>query len=261
MRKVALLPALIALLAVQNLRGQSDRTEFDAVSIKAAQPGQRGGGYNLSPGRLNAKNQSLRDLMKFAFGVEDFQLSGGSGWLNSEHYEILATCPGETTNGDLRKMMRAMLADRFALATHRESKNISGYALHVAKTGPRLKLVEPEQHGMMLGRNRTTGQRILTATSAGMAELAIILTTLLSQPVEDRTGLEGVFDFAMEWSPDEMQPALLTSGKQVQVEAVDGATGPSIFTAIQKTLGLTLTAQKVPVELIVIDHAEKAAAN
>ena len=138
-------------------------------------------------------------------------------------------------------MMQAMLADRFALVIRREPKEVAGYALVAAKISPKLHAPDPNQHqGMMLGRNPSTGQRTLTATSAKMTDLAAILADLLHRPVEDKTEVAGTFDFSMEWTPDPLSEGPLRRGgdKQEPPAAVDGQTGPSIFTALQEQLGL-----------------------
>jgi uncharacterized protein (TIGR03435 family) len=253
-------PLLAGILTV--LAAHSQQAEFDAASIKPAPPAARGGGYNVSPGRLTAKNQSLRDLVKFAYSLQDYQLTGGPPWTDNERYEVTATFPGTSTDTQHRQMMQSLLISRFALQIHRESKETTGYELIPAKKGPKLQSVEPGQHTMMLGRSAVTGQRTLHATSAGMPALAGILAALLRQPVEERTGLIGVFDFDLEWSPDETQPPLNIPGKQASPEpSPETATGLSLFSTLQNTLGLSLKGRKVPVEVIVIDHAEKPTGN
>ncbi len=261
--KRAPIAGIFAVLAVNTVFGQAEpgKLEFEAVSIKTAPPGARGGGYNLSPGRLNAKNQSLRDLVKFAFDLQDYQVTGGPGWLDTDRYEIFATYPGATTTAERGRMMQSMLADRLALAVHRESKEVAGYALEVSRNGPKFHAAAPGEHSMMLGRSATTGQRTLTAASANMAGLAEILATIMRRPVEDKTGLNGIFDFALEWTPDETQVGLAVPGKEPHEESSDSPIGLSLSAALQKTLGLTLKTQKTPVEVIVIDHAEKASVN
>src|SRR5579863_9406382 len=231
--KRILVVAAFAILATNVLFGQSntDKVEFGAVSIKPSLPGARGGGYNVSTGRLNAKNQSLRDLVKFAFGVQDYQVTGGPAWIDSERYELLATFPGETTNAERGRMMQAALTDRFALVVHRESKEVAGYTLVVARSGSKLQVVTPGQSSMMLGRS-ATGLRTLTATSAGMAGFATLLASLLGRPVEDQTGLTGVFDLAMEWSPDDTQMPLKSPAKEAVPESADSPIGLSLFTAL-----------------------------
>jgi len=247
---------LLGLLTVITLRGQ----EFDAVAIKPSAPGARGGGYNLSPGRLNAKNQSLKDLVRFAYDLQDYQLSGGVGWMDTEHYEVLATFPANTADRDRAQMMQKMLADRFALTIHRESKEVTGYSLVIGKNFPKLHAPNPaQQPGMMLGRSSASGLRTLTATSAKMSGLASMLADLLGRPVEDRTGLDGTFDFTMEWTPDSMNQASTGKGGQ-DAPAVD-QNGPTLFTGLQESLGLKLETRKMPVEVMVIDRAERPSAN
>lgn len=238
----------------------SQPPEFDAVSIKPSAPDARGGGYNLSPGRLNAKNQSLRDLVKFAYNLQAYQLSGGLGWMDTEHYEVVATFPAAATEARRALMMQAVLADRFGLVVHRESKEVSGYALVVGKNGPKFHAAEPgQQAGLMMGRSAGSGLRTLTATSKKMADFASLLAGLLGRPVEDRTGLNGIFDFTMEWTPDSLSET--PSGKGGQDATADGQNGPTLFTALQEALGLKLEAGKAIVEVIVIDRAEKPSAN
>jgi uncharacterized protein (TIGR03435 family) len=261
--KRVLVAGIFAALAVNTGLCQSnpDKLEFEAVSIKPSPPNARGGGYNLSPGRLNAKNQSLKDLVKFSFDLQDYQVTGGPGWLDTDRYEIFATFPGATTATERGRMMQSMLADRFALAVHQESREVQGYALEVNRGGPKFHAAAPGEHSMMLGRSPATGERTLTATSASMAGLAEMLATIMRRPVEDKTGLNGIFDFAVEWTPDETQVGLAVPGKEPHEAPADGPIGLSLSAALQKTLGLTLKTQKAPVEVIVIDHAEKASVN
>src|SRR5580658_1340649 len=120
----------LGLLAASTAFSQAgpDKLQFEVVSVTPSQPMARGGGYNLSRGRLNAKNQSLRDLVKFAFDLQDYQLTGGARWMETDRYEVVATYPGETTGAERGRMMQAMLADRFSLVIHRESKETPGFA-------------------------------------------------------------------------------------------------------------------------------------
>jgi len=254
-KRTSLLIVLLSLVASAGF-GQ-----FDAVSIKPSSPDARGGGFNLSPGRLNGKNVNLKDLVRFAYDIHDYQLSGGLGWTETEHYEVLATFPAGTTNAQRAQMLQTMLADRFALTIHREPKDVAGYALTVGKNGAKLHTPEDPQPGMMLGRSPTTGQRTLHGTSATMHDMASILADLLGRPVEDATALAGKFDFSMEWTPDPVSEAPMRKGGDVQAPPPGDQTGPTIFTALQEQLGLKLETKKIPVSAIVIDHAEKPSAN
>jgi uncharacterized protein (TIGR03435 family) len=246
-------------LVLLSLMASAAFGQFEAVSIRPSSPDARGGGFNISPGRLNGKNVNLKDLIRFAYDVHDYQLSGGLSWMENEHYEVLANFPAGTTNPQRAEMMQKMLADRFALVIHREPKDVAGYALTVGKNGAKLHPPEDPQTGMMLGRSPTTGQRTLHGTSATMESMAGILADLLGKPVHDDTALAGKFDFNMEWTPDPVSEVNLRKGA---TEAPPGdQAGPTIFTALQEQLGLKLETKKLPVDAIVIDRAGKPSAN
>jgi bla regulator protein blaR1 len=233
--------------------------QFDAVSIKPGSPDARGGGFNLSPGRLNGKNVSLKDLVRFAYDIHDYQLSGGLSWTENDRYEVLASFPATTTTAQRAEMMQKMLEDRFALTVHRESKDVAGYALTVSKNGAKLHPPEDPQPGMMLGRNRTSGERTLHGVSATMQGLAGILADVLGRPVDDATGLARKFDFNMEWTPDKTGEVNLR--KDAPPPPAADQAGPTIFTALQEQLGLKLETKKIPVSAIVTDRAGKPGAN
>jgi uncharacterized protein (TIGR03435 family) len=198
-------------------------------------------------------------LIMNAYRVDSSQISGGN-WLRfgGDNYDIeakaddqdprfkAADAAGPAAKQALRdSMLRSLLEDRFKLGVHRETKETSGYALVVAKGGPKLKEPTEARSGdgsiSVVARGRLKGQK------APLSMLAGQLTRLMGSSVVDETGLEGGFDFNLEWTPEET-PA-------------DLASAPSIFTAIQEQLGLKLEARKEPTEIIVIDHVEKPDAN
>jgi uncharacterized protein (TIGR03435 family) len=233
----------------------AQQPEFEAVSIKSAPPDARGGGYNISPGRIAAKNQTIRDLVKFAFNLQDYQVVGGP---DNKPYQIVATYPAATTPAQRRAMMQSLLTSRFALEIHRESKEIDSYELIPGKKGPKLKKVERSEQNIMMGRG-STGLRTLHATSASANDLASLLASLMRRPVENHTELTGVFDFDLEWSPDDTQIAI--PSKRASEEPPATVDGPSLFNALQDKLGLTLKSQKVQVEVVVIDRFSKPSEN
>jgi uncharacterized protein (TIGR03435 family) len=171
----------------------ADNPQFDTVSIHPSAPDARGGGYNIWPNRLEVNNQTLKDMVKFAYNLQDYQVSGASGWMDGDHYQIEATYPANSSNAARLKMMQAMLAERFGLTIHHEPKEVSGYALVVAKNGPKLEKSTGTELGMStnLGRSRSSGLRTLTGTQAKMSDLANLLAGLLNRPVEDSTALDG----------------------------------------------------------------------
>ena len=194
-----------------------------------------------------------------AYKVESNQIVGGnSSRFGGETYDIEARADDQDPRFKaaqaagpaahealLDLMLQSLLADRFKLAVHHETKDTSGYALVVAKGGPRLKQPAEARSGdgsiSVVGRGHLKGQK------APLSMLAAQLTRLLGRPIVDDTDREGGFDFDLEWTPDDT--------------AADLAQGPSVFTAIQEQLGLKLESAKGPVELLVIEHAEKPDSN
>jgi uncharacterized protein (TIGR03435 family) len=196
------------------------------------------------PGVLTVRNASLNSCIKWAYLVRDYQISGPA-WLNEERYDITAKAAGPARLDELRRMLRTLLAERFSLQLHREAKELPVYRLVAAKSGPKLHKAEPGGNTSIQGEN---GSFVFRGTS--MEQLAEDLSglTQVDGPVLDRTGIPGVFDFSLKFGEDniEMKRALIAGD------------GPSIFTLIPELLRLKLEARKDVVEVLVIDHAERA---
>ena len=146
-------------------------------------------------------------------------------------------------------MLQSLLAERFKLSFHRETRALPGYALVVGRGGLKAKPSEPEADSRT---NSRWGS--LEAAGCSMAHLALKLSEVLHLPVADFTAVPGEFDFQLKWTSDEMQAT--------PPDAVpDAASGPSLFAALQEQLGLKLESRKVPADVLVIDHAEKPSEN
>lgn len=255
-------PVVVGLLNVRQGHAQSGFQEaagpaFEVASVKPNKTGQRGGRLNTEPGHLTITNIRLRTCIKAAFGLQDYQLSGGNTAIEDERYDIVAKADGAVGDDQLMLMLRRLLADRFKLRYHREPKEMQGFSLLVAKNGPKLHEVEPA--GKDWSRNgvgRIDGQEV------SMAQLADILAGRLGHPVVNLTGIKGVFDLKLSWTPD---PATVGNPAEIKespaVESISDPSGPSIFSALQEQLGLRLEARKVPVEIVVIDHVERSSEN
>ncbi|HEY3839585.1 MAG TPA: TIGR03435 family protein [Bryobacteraceae bacterium] len=232
------------LLAVVRMPAQTPESHptFEVAAIKPNSSGDRHSGTDGWQGRIVFTNLTLQALIAQAYRVSPFQVTGPD-WLATERFDIEAKYPEKAKPGDRQQMLRSLLEDRFKLAAHHESKELPGYALIVAKTG--FKLTRSEG-----GDNDTqhSGGRIqrLTAKSTTIASLAILLSRYIGQPVVDKTGISGAYDFELSWSRDE---------QATDPDTQDAV--PSIFTALQETLGLRLRAQKVAAEIVVVDHAER----
>ena len=195
------------------------------------------------PDRITIRNASLSSCLKWAYEIRDYQISGPA-WLQTERYDIDAKTPGPTPLKQRRAMLQTLLAERLHLAVHHETRDLPEYALVVAKSGPKLHKADADGNTSI---NVNNGSFVYHHIS--MPEFAANLSTLaqVDRPVLDRTGMDGVFDFEMKFgaSGDEMKRAFISGD------------GPSIFTVIQEQLGLRLEAQKGPVEMLIVDHAEK----
>ena len=232
---------------------------FEAASIKPTSPGKVGGGINTSAARIRIMNFSLKFCIQIAWNVKDFQVSGGAGWMENERYDIEAVASSPFKEGEYRTMLQTLLADRFGLVTHREMHERSGYALVSGRSGAKLSPPEGEP-GITFDRT-PTGDVTLKAASANMSLLAGALSTSLGTTVVDRTGIDGLFNASLQFTPDPAtQPRVSKSGTPLPAPTADTA-GPSIFSALQETLGLRLEAIKVPVEMIVIDRANRPTTN
>jgi uncharacterized protein (TIGR03435 family) len=234
---------------------------FEVATIKLVDSDAKTGRFIKMEGlhRFIGKDYTLKLLIAAAYSLNPRTISGGPGWTESEHYDILAETPGEVrpTHDEQMAMLRKLLAERFKLTFHREQKEFSIYALEVAKGGPKLKVStasseEPAalistvypQHILLPARNTTMGE------FTSMMQRAI-----LDRPVVDRTGLTGKYDFDLEWAPDETQLNGDVTGAPAESPAAP------LFSAIQQQLGLRLEATRGPVDAFVVDKAERPTEN
>jgi bla regulator protein BlaR1 len=247
---------------------------FEVASIKPADPDARGTSIQFMPGGgLKMTGIPLRGMITFAYDVRDFQVSGGAGWVGNERFDVMAKADRTAVDGpvdfaamndsqrktvrdQIGERLRALLADRFQLAVHKETKEQPIYALVVSKNGA--KLQETKEAGSRQGMSMNRGR--LQAMGAPIEMLGQTLSNVTGRPVVDKTGLTGKYDFVVEWTPDIADARQQGFGNGV-TEPAPAPGGPTIFTALQEQLGLKLESQKGPVENIVIDRAEKPSEN
>ena len=237
---------------------------FEVASIKPADPAASGSRTNANQGRLTMTNVTLRQCILMAYHIQGYQLSAGPPWLDTARYDIAAKMDGaaEQLTGPaarsrMEKMLQNLLADRFKLRVRWESKQSRGYTLMVGKSGHKLKEVQADDR-----TSTSKGKGKITATRISMSEFASILSGLLDRPVRDMTGLEGVFELTLEWTPDDIPGGLKAAGNaKAGTLAGEGIVGPTIFSALQEQLGLKLGSQNGPIDILTIDHAEKAYEN
>jgi uncharacterized protein (TIGR03435 family) len=261
------------------LHAADGRLTFDVASVKPASPtqpggrmvigmtGRRGGPGTGDPGRVHYAAISMRFILSEAFGGKNVRIVA-PGWQDDAWFQIDATMPPATTEEQFRVMMQNLLADRFQLKFHRETKDVAAYTLVVAKGGPKMKesvdlppadnsaprlqmgadgyAVAPQRAGAFV-QNMDDRVRV-TYQQTTMQSLANGLAGYAGGPVADATGLAGKYDF------------ILTFAKPSAAPSTDAGAAPDIFSAVQSQLGLRLEQKKGTVEQVVVDHLEKTAA-
>jgi uncharacterized protein (TIGR03435 family) len=232
---------------------------FDVESIKPNHSGSGSTKMRTSHGRLTASNVTVRMLIRSAFHLKDVQISGGPGWLDTERYDIVAkTERADISDDNLWSSLQPLLAERFKLRFHREIKQLPVYLLVIGKGGPRLMNHSGDDQPTMRF-TAGSGKAKLEAAKTSMPRFADSLAGYIDRPILDNTQLRGEYDIKLEWAqdhPGESSPSMLESLRQEV-----GLTGPSLFAAVQEQLGLKLQPTKGPVEILVVDGAEKASAN
>lgn len=216
-------------------------THFEVASVRLLE--KPADDWKISdPGALlfSVHNLSLNFLIQMAYDVQDSQIEGQPAWMDSTFYDVSAKPDAEKgpTYEQLKPMLQQLLAQRFHLQTHPDQKLMKGYSLVVAKGGERLTPSKSKP-----GSGNYIMPKKLVASAMDMENFASMLTLVLKQPVHDDTGIQGRFDFKLEFAP-------------TGVESTDSSL-PSIFTALQEQLGLKLEPAKVPVKIIVIDHVDR----
>ena len=233
--------------------GQAPPSRYDVVSIKPSNKPNTNKTYRRTPdGGFRAGNYSLKDLIRLAFDVRNFQIAGGPGWLDTERYNVQAKLEvpfnALSPEGEERQrtMVQAMLQDRFELKVHKQNKDMNVYFLVLTQAVPKMKRTGDAREADTQMRD---GNGQMWATKFDMSLFARYVGGELGLPVIDRTGLPGVYDFELTWNPEE--------GKT----SADTEFRPSLVTAIKEQLGLELKRGKGSVEVIMVDSAEKASAN
>ena len=234
---------------------------FDVTSVKPNTSGEQGGSSKAQPGRYVGVNVTLKRVIGLAYRpVQEF--IGGPDWINTDRFDIEGSVEGTPTQDQMLEMLRSLLAERFKLAVHRETRQMPAYALTLARgdgrlgaelravppcTPPPASPASPERRcgGFAVGGGSLKG------TGVTMTQLAAELPSATEgRYVVDRTGLIGTFDVNLTWNADALSPTTTSA-----------ESAASIFAAIQEQLGLRLVSITTPIEVIVIDRADRPASN
>ena len=241
--------AAIALLAASVIPAQPQAAPtFEVASVKLAPPRtgtERFIAMDTDPAMIRYSNISLKILIAIAYGFDSDRVLGGPAWLDSQGYDLAAKLPTGVSKNKVPAMLQALLADRFKLVVHRESKDQRVYFLVVGVGGLKVKeaqeadgqnveQVRGEHMPLQIVRGGITGQSIPIEALAGA------LASVAGDPVVDRTGLTKKYDIDLKWTPED-----------------DNGYNPALFSAIQKQLGLKLEPGRAPIEVLLVDHAAR----
>jgi uncharacterized protein (TIGR03435 family) len=265
----SVLPAIVitSMLATSWIAlAQASRLEFEAASVKRNTSSAMRGDMHFESARFVATWRSLRNLIIQAYGVENYQISGFPSFLEDERYDIEGKSAQPASQEQLRLMLRTLLEDRFSLQVRREVKEMPAYILSVGKNGPKLQPAKENERSTITLVPRPLGDKTgyeLVGQKIPVGVLTGMLTAQLGRPVLDHTGLTGDFNFKADIGPDDSaQVSRLADGQPTTDKAAIVAVSPSaIVTALQADLGLKLESTKGPIEILVIDHAEKPSEN
>jgi uncharacterized protein (TIGR03435 family) len=250
-------PLTLILFAASAAFGQSADTPaptFDVASVKVGQPGTAGGprrreNIQVSPGTVTMRNVSLKSAIRWAWHVTEFQVAGPD-WLDSGRYEIAGKAAGPATEEQLRLMMQTLLRERFKLALHRQTKELSAYVLVAGKNGPKVHESKTEGEASIDINQR---QLSVTVQRAPVSQLIETMSNLLRAPVIDMTGLTGRYDISLNVA--KYAAELAAQGKSFDSAPADPQALISMI--LQEEFGLKLEARKMPLDLVIVDRAEK----
>ena len=241
--------SLVAIVAAATAQAPA---EFEVASIKPNRLNDRIVSISVGPGdKFTARGYTLVLLMQRAYGVMDWNVTGGPAWIRSDRWDVAAKAPVNLTEWRLRPMLQTLLAERFKLKVHKDSKEMPGYALVVARGGPKVKAFAGEENPDAFRMNQMglTGQ-------VTMEDFARYVAGKLGLVAVDKTGLKGLYNFTAHWK-EETDP---NPGGLPGMDPRDGQRS-AVFTALEDQLGLKLVPQKITVQMLVIDSVEKALEN
>jgi uncharacterized protein (TIGR03435 family) len=243
-------------------QAESKAPAFEVAAIKPSDPAARNNGCFMK-GQTGGQTFigrciTARLLITYSYKIIDSQLVGGPGWLDTELYDFDAKADHSLTRAELAPMLQTMLAERFKLQFHRETRTMPALALSLDKTGAKMKANDgPNEWEIAITPAPGASMPKFKGTRCPMSYLSWWIAQRMNRPVVDHTGLDGFWDFTLEFVPD----GLGEGRKGPTGEQLPALDGPNLPTALRQQLGLKLETEKGPVDVYVIDHVEKATAN
>lgn len=271
------------------------KVEFEVASVKdsASLSGatRASAGMHIDGAQVHCSQLNVRAYLRIAYKIQDYQISGPD-WINSSRYEIDATLPADATRDQVPEMLQALLADRFGLKFHNETKNLPVYFLQVSKQGVKMQPLPPNPEGNLDAKNPTTNvdaagdasgttinfgngsvisisfaDQAIIGTKITMDNLAHLLARFEDRPVLDSTDLKDIYNVDLRFTPDDFRVLLIRAAQAQGVDLppqalalLNGASDAPLREALGK-LGLTLQSGKGPVQMMVVDQVQKPGAN
>jgi len=232
---------------------------IEVATVKPSAADARGRLYTMRGDRLMAINVSVINVITMSYDLHEQQVSGGPSWMSTDKFEMVIKpdTPGQPNINQMKLMLRKLLADRFQLKTHTEQRELTVYAMTLPPNSQH-KLTASGPNAGNLPSLLFPRPGLLPARNATMTELSQTLqSAVLDRPVVNRTGIEGRYDFTLDWMPDETQFASFGPPQQQQPD--NGK--PSIYGAFQEQLGLKLERGKAQANVMVIDKLERPSEN
>jgi len=234
--------------------------KFDVITIKPSDPNRPGKGFTVRGRHVMTFNTNVNDLISFAYSLHAKQIIGAPAWFATDKFDLdgVPDVEGRPSAQQMRMLIQSALTDRFKLTFHNDKKELSVYALEIAKGGPKLTETISQPSGPRNFLFRNLGN--LTVSNSTMQDFCNGMQgAVMDKPVVDHTGLTARYDFNLKWTPDESQFEAMGGFKPPTAD--DPNAPPALSTAMQEQLGLKFEATKAPAEVFVIDHVDKPSAN
>ena len=226
--------------------------DWDVVTVRPSDPNARNDTFDVRGRHVILGNRTVETILRLAYGVQKSQIVGLPDWGTTEHFDAdgIPNVEGQPDLKQFQAMLRKLLTERFGLAMHTEQRELSVYALTVAKGGPKLTASKGDPNGLPSDDDtENAGQATVRMNNTTMREFALDMLFHTDRPVVDRTGLNGRYDFQLKWTFDDSRAP------------TNGSAPPSLFTAIQEQMGLKLEPVKAKADVLVVDKVERPGAN
>jgi uncharacterized protein (TIGR03435 family) len=247
----AVLPRAMGQEQAGKMMAADAHPSYEVATIKPSDPEDGSSGFHSMGHQLFTENESMDSLIAVAYAIHPKQIVDGPEWFSKDRWDIkgVPDMEGVPSWQQQREMLQKLLAERFGLKFHRAQRDLSIFAITVAKGGPKLVVSKSDPNSLRDQTGNNNGvEQTWRFTNNSMADFADGMEEFLDRPVVDETGLKGKFDFGLEWTVD--GPV-----------SNDPKAPPGLFTAVQEQLGLKIEGTKGPADVLVIDHVERPSAN